>query len=93
MEAGATIDDLNPDERVATALARFHAMRESRAIVRRLYDLHASMSIYQSSPLDRWLRDLETMCQHVMAQDRIVQSCGAYLVGGKPQFPLVLGFV
>ncbi|MEV6223791.1 acyl-CoA dehydrogenase family protein [Nocardia fluminea] len=93
MDAGAGMDDLTPDERVATALARFHAMRTSRDIVRTLYDLLASQAIYTSSPMDRWLRDMETMCQHVMAQDRIVQSCGAHLVGGRPQFPLVLGFV
>lgn len=93
MDGGAGMDDLTPDERVATALARFHAMRTARDIVRALYDLLASQSIYTSSPMDRWLRDMETMCQHVMAQDRIVQSCGAHLIGGRPEFPLVLGIV
>jgi hypothetical protein len=33
------------------------------------------------------------MCQHVIAQDRILQSAGAYLLGGKPSFPLCLGIV
>jgi len=83
--------DLSPDERIATALARTNAMRTARDIVRRLYDLLASTSIYKPSPMDRWLRDLETMCQHVMAQDKVIQSCGAHLLGGTPEFPLVLG--
>jgi alkylation response protein AidB-like acyl-CoA dehydrogenase len=93
MEAGATLDDLTPDERIATMLTRLAAMRGARAIVRRLYDLLATTSIYRPSPMDRWLRDMETMCQHVMAQDQIVQSAGAFLLGGKPRFPLALGIV
>lgn len=91
LEAGATFDDLTPDERIATMLTRLHAMQGARAIVRRLYDLVATSAIYATSPLDRWLRDLETMCQHVMAQEKIAQSAGAYLLGGTPEFPLALG--
>lgn len=90
MEAGATFDDLSPDERVDTMLTRRHAMQGARTIVRRLYDLMATQAIYATS-MDRWLRDTETMCQHVMAQERIAQSAGAFLLGGKPLFPLALG--
>ncbi|NLS93902.1 MAG: acyl-CoA dehydrogenase, partial [Planctomycetaceae bacterium] len=93
LEAGADLVDLSPDERIATALARTNAFRTARDIVRRLYDLLASTSIYKPSPMDRWLRDLETMCQHFMAQDQIIQSAGAYLIGGRPENPLVLGIV
>ncbi|MFI0469531.1 acyl-CoA dehydrogenase family protein [Saccharopolyspora sp. 5N102] len=93
LESGGTLDDFTPDERVATMLTRLNAMRSARSIVRRLYDLLATTAIYQPSPMDRWLRDLETMCQHVMGQDQIVQSAGAYLVGGEPRFPLALGIV
>ncbi|WP_370933309.1 acyl-CoA dehydrogenase family protein [Amycolatopsis sp. cg13] len=93
MEAGATLDEFTPDERVETMLTRLAAMRQARTVVRKLYDLLATGSIYRSSPMDRWLRDLETMCQHVMAQDQIVQSAGAFLLGGTPRFPLALGIV
>ena len=74
-------------------LARLNAFRGARRLVRRLYDLLATTSIYEPSPMDRWLRDLDTMCQHFMAQDQIVQSAGAYLLGGAPQNPLVLGIL
>lgn len=90
MEAGATFDDLSPDEGVDTMLTRRHAMQGARTIVRRLYDLMATSAIY-ATPMDRWLRDTETMCQHVMAQERIAQSAGAFLLGGTPLFPLALG--
>lgn len=93
MEGGVAIDDLTPDERVAVPLARLNALRGARSIVRELYDMLGTTSIYQTSPIERRLRDLETVCQQIMAQDKIVQSCGAFLLGGKPEFPLVLGFV
>ena len=88
---GGTLDDLTPNERAALPLSRRHAFRTARSIVSRLYDLLQTISIYQRSPMDRWLRDVNTMCQHVVAQDRILQSAGAYLLGGKPSFALSLG--
>jgi alkylation response protein AidB-like acyl-CoA dehydrogenase len=91
LSAGGTLDDLTPDERAALPLARLHAFRTARSIITRLYDLLQTSSIYRPSPLDRWLRDITTMCQHIVAQDRILQSAGAYLLGGTPAFPLSLG--
>lgn len=91
LAAGATLDALSPDERIDPVLARLNAFRTARSVVRRLYDLMATSSIYRPSPLDRWLRDLETMCQHVMAQDKVIQTAGAFLIGGTPEFPAALG--
>lgn len=91
LAAGGTLEDLTPNERAALPLSRRHAFRTARSIVARLYDLLQTTSIYQRSPMDRWLRDTNTMCQHIVAQDRILQSAGAYLLGGKPSFALSLG--
>ncbi|WP_225729353.1 MULTISPECIES: acyl-CoA dehydrogenase family protein [unclassified Nocardia] len=91
LAAGGTLDELTPEERAALPLARLFAFRTARSIVARLYDLRQTASIYRPSPLDRWLRDTTTMCQHVVAQDRILQSAGAYLLGGTPSFGLCLG--
>ncbi|WP_457031721.1 acyl-CoA dehydrogenase family protein [Kitasatospora sp. P5_F3] len=88
---GGTMDDMTADERAALPLSRLHAFRTARSIVMRLYDLMQTGSIYRPSPLDRWLRDTMTMCQHVVAQDKILQTAGAYLLGSKPGFPLSLG--
>ncbi|MGI5350697.1 acyl-CoA dehydrogenase family protein [Streptomyces sp. CA-250714] len=93
LEAGATQADLTAHERVDTMLARLNAFRTARSVVRRLYDLSAATAPHRSSSLDRWLRDLETMCQHFMAQDQIIQSAGAFLLGGNPRNPLVLGIL
>jgi len=91
LSEGGTLDDLTSDERAALPLSRRHAFRTARSIVSRLYDLLQTASIYRPSPMDRWLRDTTTMCQHIVAQDRILQSAGAYLLGGTPCFPLCLG--
>jgi alkylation response protein AidB-like acyl-CoA dehydrogenase len=93
LSEGGTLDDLSPDERAALPLSRLHAFRTARSIVSRLYDLLQTASIYRPSPMDRWLRDTTTMCQHIAAQDRILQSAGAYLLGGTPDFRLCLGIV
>jgi indole-3-acetate monooxygenase len=91
LSTGGTLDDLTADERAALPLARLHAFRTARSIVNRLYDLLQTGAIYRRSPMDRWLRDTTTMCQHIVAQDRILQSAGAHLLGGTPGFPLCLG--
>ncbi|WP_330230695.1 acyl-CoA dehydrogenase family protein [Nocardia sp. NBC_00508] len=93
LSGSGTLDALTPDERAALPLSRLHAFRTARSIVQRLYDLRQTSAIYQRSPLDRWLRDTTTMCQHIVAQDRILQSAGAYLLGGTPSFELCLGLV
>jgi alkylation response protein AidB-like acyl-CoA dehydrogenase len=91
LSAGGVLDDLTPAERAALPLSRRHAFRTARSIVTRLYDLLQTSAIYRPSPLDRWLRDTTTMCQHIVAQDRILQTAGAHLLGGRPAFPLALG--
>lgn len=90
LEAG---EEPTAEERVHAVLARTNAFRVARSIVSRLYDMVATTAIYRPSPLDRWLRDTTTMCQHVIAQDQVLQSAGAFLLGGTPQNPFSLGIV
>ncbi|CDH00277.1 acyl-CoA dehydrogenase family protein [Xenorhabdus bovienii] len=82
-----TGNELSIDDRVSTALARYNAFRTCRSIVQKMYDLVGGSSVYRKSPLDRWLRDVETMCQHAVAQDSILQLTGRVLVGGKSTSP------
>ena len=93
LKSGKLFSDFTPDERIDTVVARAFAMRQAREIVRKLYDLTASASVYAASPMDQWLRDLETMNQHFLATNVALQSAGAHLVGGKPSSPLIVGDV
>ncbi|MGW2840085.1 acyl-CoA dehydrogenase family protein [Streptomyces sp. NPDC001493] len=86
--------ELGRDDRVDTVLARVNAFRAARSVVTRLYDLVATTAIYRAtSPMDRWLRDLTTMRQHVIAQDQVLQSAGAHILGGTPHNSFSLGIV
>ncbi|MEU5858118.1 acyl-CoA dehydrogenase family protein [Nocardiopsis dassonvillei] len=78
------------DARAETALARYHAFRTARSIVHRLFDLVGGASVYRDrSPMDRWLRDANTMCQHAVAQDSILQLTGNILLGGESTSPFL----
>ncbi|WP_433273765.1 acyl-CoA dehydrogenase family protein [Actinosynnema sp. CS-041913] len=83
-------ESLTVDERAGTALARYQAFRTARSVVGKLYDLVGGASVYRpTSPLDRWLRDLTTMCQHAVAQDSVVQASGELILGGTPANPFI----
>jgi alkylation response protein AidB-like acyl-CoA dehydrogenase len=84
---------LTVDERAQSVLARVNAFRAARRVVQRLFDLVATTAIYKPSPMDGWMRDINTMCQHVMAQDQVVQSAGAHLLGGTPHNLFIVGII
>lgn len=86
---------LVPDtqQRVETVLARVNAFRAARSVLTRLSDLATTRAIYRTSPLERWFRDVHTMGQHVIAQEQVLQSVGAHLLGATPQNPFSIGFV
>jgi indole-3-acetate monooxygenase len=88
LSAGA---ELTPGDQVSVALARVNAFRVARSIVGSLFDLVTTAAVYRPSPLDRYLRDLNTMCQHITVQDQVLQSAGAVLLGGKPQNAFAVG--
>ncbi|WP_213976984.1 hypothetical protein, partial [Serratia marcescens] len=53
-------------------------------ILSSLYDLQGGGSIYtHETPFDRALRDINTICQHAVAQEKVLQVCGDILLGGK----------
>ena len=67
------------------------AFRDLLSISRDLYDLVGSRSVYRGSCTDQAMRDLVTICQHVMAQPVILQCAGASSLGEEAAFPFALG--
>ena len=68
-------------ERADAWLSRVNAAQSAREIVRMLYDAMGSASIYsERSPLDRALRDAETVCQHIVMQRKTLGMAGAILL-------------
>ncbi len=82
-----------PDEqeRVAVVLARTNAFQASRAAVQMMYDAMGAASVYgRTSVLDRHLRDVNTACQHLMAQRRGQHAAGALMLQAEaPPYPFL----
>jgi alkylation response protein AidB-like acyl-CoA dehydrogenase len=73
-----------PDERerAAVFLSRAHAFQASRQAVQLMFDAYGAGAIYgRTSTLDRSLRDINTACQHFMAQRKAQQAAGAWMLG------------
>lgn len=83
--------ELSAVERSRSVAIAQHSFRELLDISRTLYDLVGSKSVYRGSRFDLGLRDMVTLCQHVMAKEIILQSYGAALLGREPGFPFALG--
>ncbi|MFD9204504.1 hypothetical protein ACFWDP_40360, partial [Streptomyces anthocyanicus] len=58
-----------------------HTIRSCRDAVRLLADVIGSASIYRDCPLERRLRDLTTVSQHLMGQPKIMEMAGALWLG------------
>ncbi len=68
-------------ERADAWLSRVNVAQAAREIIRMLYDALGSASIYsERSPLDRALRDAETVCQHIVMQRKTLSMAGAMLL-------------
>ena len=72
---------LTPRERADVWLSRTNMFQTARSIARSLYDVVGGSAVYaQRSPFDRWLRDTETMCQHVVGQPKGYEVVGSMLL-------------
>jgi alkylation response protein AidB-like acyl-CoA dehydrogenase len=64
-------------ERAAVAGSIRHVTRNCREAVRLVADTVGSALTYPSSPLERQLRDLTTLCQHRLTQPSLLEVVGA----------------
>lgn len=80
---------LAPPLRLALGLSRIQAFRTAREVAQLMVDTAGTSAIYQSSPLDRLLRDAITMSQHVVAQDRMLEMLGMLAVGDDSPVPFL----
>jgi alkylation response protein AidB-like acyl-CoA dehydrogenase len=69
------------EERAAGWLSRLNAFQSARRVVRSLYDVIGGSAVYsRQTPFDRYLRDVETMCQHVVGQRKGLELVGSMLL-------------
>jgi alkylation response protein AidB-like acyl-CoA dehydrogenase len=76
------------ETRVQMALSRVNSFRMAREVTQLMCDTAGSPSIYATSPLDRLLRDAQTMNQHIMAQDAMLETLGGVTLGETKPLPV-----
>lgn len=76
-------------QRAALGGCYVHTFRACLEAVQLLYETVGSAAIYRTSPLDRHLRDLITMGQHILAQTRLLEVVGGMWFGVEPENPVL----
>jgi len=71
---------LTKQERADVWLSRTNCFQSAREVCRLVYDLLGGGAVYtERGPFDRHLRDAETMCQHIVGQEKGFETVGAML--------------
>jgi alkylation response protein AidB-like acyl-CoA dehydrogenase len=78
------------DDRVDLALAAANASKSSRLAVEQMYLACGGTANYRTSPLQRCLRDIQAVSQHLITNPTSWQLNGAMLAGLPPANPLIL---
>lgn len=68
-------------------LALTNSAHASKAAVTLLYEALGTTGVYRKSPLDRQMRDITTLAQHVLTQTKTYASSGRSLLGLEPGAP------
>ncbi len=80
--------ELTKEDRAHLWLSRTHVFQSARRVVQLLYDTLGGGAIYsEESPLDRHLRDVITMSQHLVGQTKGWEAVGALLLGAPSATP------
>jgi alkylation response protein AidB-like acyl-CoA dehydrogenase len=77
-------DALTLAQRARVGLALVHSTRAARQVVQRMYDTAGGAAVYRKSPLDRQLRDMQTVSAHVVGQRKAYAMVGQVLLGKEP---------
>ncbi len=74
----------SPTEWTNVRLALTNAFHSCKEAVGLLYEAFGTTGVYRKSPLDRQLRDVTTMSQHILSQTKTYAACGRGLLGLDP---------
>jgi alkylation response protein AidB-like acyl-CoA dehydrogenase len=77
LEGASAPIEVRRDMRLATT----HAMQASIQVVNSMYTLAGGSAVYDSSPLQRQLRDVHVASQHIMVSSNTLETIGQLLLG------------
>jgi hypothetical protein len=78
------------EDRAALYSAGLHATITARAGVMAMHAAAGTTALYIDCPLERSVRDLQTMERHIAAQPLWLEDAGRVLVGHKPMNPIFM---
>jgi alkylation response protein AidB-like acyl-CoA dehydrogenase len=78
------------EDRAALYSAGLHAATVARAAVMAMHAAAGTPALYVDCPLERAIRDLQTMDRHVAAQPLWLEDAGRVLLGHEPLNPLFM---
>jgi alkylation response protein AidB-like acyl-CoA dehydrogenase len=78
------------EDRAALYSASLHAAAIARAGVVAMHAAAGTPALYTDCPLERSIRDLQTMEQHIAAQPLWLEDAGRVLLGYEPTNPLFM---
>ena len=73
---------MTPEKKADLRLVSTYAVRQSVEVVRTIHDLAGGTSVYLQSPIQRRLRDAETMTQHMISNAGTYELVGRVMLGG-----------
>ena len=77
----------SPEEWVDARLAITNAFSSGKQAVTLLYEALGTTGVYRRSTLDRQMRDVTTMAQHMVSQAKTYAASGRGLLGLTPALP------
>jgi hypothetical protein len=78
------------EDRAVLYSAGLHAITTARAGVMAMHAAAGTTALYIDCPLERSIRDLQTMERHIAAQPLWLEDAGRVLVGHEPMSPLFM---
>ena len=78
------------EDRAALYSAALHAAAIARAAIMAMHAAAGTPALYMDCPLERSVRDLHTMTQHIVAQPLWLEDAGRVLLGHAPTNPLFM---
>jgi len=76
--------DLTIAQRMDIRMATTFGLHEAKAVADVAWDIAGASAIFKSSPLERRMRDVRTITQHVQGRRTHLQEVGAWLLGLEP---------
>ncbi len=74
-------EPLTDRERAAVMISRQQAFQTGREVAQMMFDLVGGDTVHADNRFERLVRDMNTACQHIVAQEKSLLSPGALLLG------------